>query len=92
MFPVAPAGAWGAPFMPLLDVQSRASTCTAIPAGEQLRFAIAGIMRTAARPKGCVSIGGLLKYTSKMQWNVDEAAPNEPTITWPVAATAATPT
>ena len=73
--------------LPLLDVQSRASSCETIPAGDQLRFAIASIMRTAARPTGCVSIGGLLKYTSKMQRNVDEAAPNEPTITWPVAAT-----
>ena len=87
MFPAALVGTWGAPFLPLLDVQSRASTCETIPTGEQLRFAIAGIMRTAARPTGCVSIGGLLKYTSKMQRNVDEAAPNEPTISWPVAAT-----
>ena len=87
LFPTAPVGSWGAPFLSLLDVQARASSCETIPTGDQLRFAIAGIMRTAARPTGCVSIGGLLKYTSKMQRNVDEAAPNEPTITWPVAAT-----
>ena len=87
LFPAAPVGTWGAPFLPLLDVQSRASSCESIPVGDQLRFAIAGIMRTAARPTGCVSIGGLLKYTSKMQWNVDEVEPNKPTITWPVAAT-----
>ena len=87
MFPAAPAGTWGAPFLPLLDVQCRASTCETIPSGEQLRFAIAGIMRTAARPTGCVSIGGLLKYSSRMQRNAIEAEPNEPTITWPVAAT-----
>ena len=81
MFLDAKAGTWGAPIFPLLDVSNRATAVGAIPAGDQLRFAIAGIMRTAARPTGCVSIGGLKKYVGRMQRDVEAAGPNELVIT-----------
>ena len=86
LFPPAAAGSWGAPILPLLDVASRATNSDKIPTGDQLRFAIAGIMRTAARPTGCVSLGGMKKYVNRMLKDVEAAAPNEPSITWPVAA------
>ena len=43
-------------------------------------------MRTAARPTGCVSLGGMKKYVNRMLKDVEAAAPNEPSITWPAAA------
>ena len=86
LFPPAAARSWGAPFLPLLNIADRAENSSRIPDGAQLRFAMAEIMRTAARPTGCVSIGGLKKYVSRMLKDREAAAPNEPTITWPVAA------
>ena len=84
LFPPAAPGSWGAPILPLLNVENRANNSDITPKGEQLRFGIASIMRTAARPTGCVSLGGLKKYVTKMLKDMDAAAPNEPTITWPV--------
>ena len=86
IFPAAKPGTWGAPILPLLDISDRAATVETIPAGDRLRFAIANMMRTAARPTGCVSIGGLMKYVTRMSKNLEAAEPIEPTITWPVAA------
>ena len=85
MFPAA-AGSWGAPILPLLNIENRAENSDSVPTGDQLRFAIAGIMRTAARPTVCISQGGLKKYVDRMRRDVEAAAPVEPTITWPVAA------
>ena len=85
LFPPAAAKSWRAPFLPLLNIENRAENSSRVPDGAQLRFAMAGIMRTAARPTGCVSIGGLKKYVSRMLRDVEAAAPSEPTITWPVA-------
>ena len=84
LFPLAAAGSWGAPILPLLNIESRAGNSEKIPTGDRLRFAIASIMQTAARPTGCVSLGGLKKYMGKMLKDVDAAAACEPTITWPV--------
>ena len=85
LFPPAAPGTWGAPILPLLNIENRAVNSDNVPPGDQLRFAIANIMRSAARLTGCVSIGGLKKYVSRMQKDAEAAAPNEPTITWPVA-------
>ena len=72
--------------LPLLNTEGRAENSDHVPTGDHLRFAIATIMRTAARPTGCVSLGGLTKYITRMQKDIEAAAPAEPTITWPVAA------
>ena len=69
--------------LPLLNTEGRAENSDHVPTGDHLRFAIATIMRTAARPTGCVSLGGLTKYITRMQKDIDS---REPTITWPVAA------
>ena len=84
LFPPAAAGSWGAPILPLLNVENRAGNSESTPAGDQLRFAIASIMHTVAKPTWCISLGGLKKYMTKMLKDVDAVAPNEPTITWPV--------
>ena len=86
LFPPAAARSWGAPFLPLLNIADRGENSDRVPDGAKLRFAMAGIMRRAARPTGCVSIGGLRKYVGRMLKDVEAAAPNEPSITWPVAA------
>ena len=86
LFPPAKVGEWGAPCYPLLNTKSRAANCKELPDGEQLRFALAGVMRTAARPTGCTSLGGLKKYTGKMMKDPEAANPQEPTITWPEAS------
>ena len=85
LFQAAAAGSWGAPILPLLNIENRAVNSDNVPSGDQLRFAIASIMRTAARPTGCISQGGLKKYVDRMRKDVEAAAPVEPTITWPVA-------
>ena len=85
MFPPAKPGAWGAPIFPLLDISDRAAAVEAVPEGDRLRFAIANIMGTAARPTGCISSGGLMKYVKRMTEDPDAAEPIDPTITWPVA-------
>ena len=86
LFPPAAADSWGAPILPLLNTENRAGNCEKVPAGDRLRFAIASVMRTAARPTGCVSLGGLKKYMGRMLKDVDAAAASEPTITWPVVS------
>ena len=85
LFPPAKVGEWGAPCFPLLNTKGRSTNCSDLPSAAHLRFALAGVMRTAARPTGCTSYGGLLKYTSRMLKDPEAAAPNEPSITWPEA-------
>ena len=85
LFPPAKVGEWGAPFFPLLNTRGRAASCKELPEGAQLRFAMAGVMRTAARPTGCTSFGGLKKFTGRMTKDPEAATPQEPTITWPEA-------
>ena len=85
LFPPAKEGEWGAPCFPLLNIRSRSVYCQELPDAAHLRFALAGVMRTAARPTGCTSSGGLKKYTSRMLKDPEAAAAHEPTITWPAA-------
>ena len=59
--------------------------CQELPDAAHLRFALAGVMRTAARPAGCTSNRGLKKYTSRKLKDPEAAAAHEPTITWPAA-------
>ena len=66
--------------MPFLNCQNRAKNSECVPDGVQLRYAIASIMRTAARPTGCISLGGLTKFVSRMRKDPETAAPCEPTI------------
>ena len=86
LFPPSKLGEWGAPCFPLLNTKSRSANCSELPGAEHLRFALAGVMRTAARPTGCTSYGGLMKYTSRMMKDPEAAAPSEPSITWPDTA------
>ena len=86
MFPAAPEGLWGAPCFPLLNTEQRAATSSDLPAADQLRYALADVMRTAARPTACVSIGGLKKFSTMLTRDQEAAEPNEPTIIWPNVA------
>ena len=86
LFPPSKLGEWGAPCFPLLNTKSISANCSELPGAEHLRFALAGVMRTAARPTGCTSYGGLMKYTSRMMKDPEAAAPSEPSITWPDTA------
>ena len=86
LFPPAKMGEWGAPCYPLLNVKSRSANCKELPDAAHLRFAMAGVMRTAARPTGCTSFGGLKKFTGRMTKDPEAATPQEPSITWPEAA------
>ena len=85
-FPAVPSGLWAAPFFPLLDTQQRAATCLELPAGDQLLYTLAGIMRTATRPTACTSFNGLKRQVDRMMRDQEAAAAvNLPTITWPEA-------
>ena len=86
LFPPAKEGEWGAPCFPLLNVRSRSTNCKDLPDADHLRFALAGVIRTAARPTGCTSNGGLKKYTTRMLKDPEAATPHEPSITWPEAS------
>ena len=85
-FPAVPAGMWAAPCFPLLDTHQRAATCSNLPDGSQLLYAMAAIMRTATRPTACTSYNGLKRQVDKMKRDQEAAAtPTSPTITWPEA-------
>ena len=57
-----------------------------LPAGDQLLYTLAGIMRTATRPTACTSFNGLKRQVDRMMRDQEAAAAvNLPTITWPEA-------
>ena len=89
-FPIAPDGYWGTPFLPLLNTENRSNNSSSWPSGDNLRYAIAGIMRTAALPTACTSFAGLSSQAKKILKNRTAADPKEPTVTWPEQALPAT--
>ena len=84
-FPVTPGGLWAAPFFPLLDVQQRAANVKDTPPGDRILFAMAAIMRTAAKPTACTNLNGLKRQMDKIMKDQEAAAPSAPSIYWPVA-------
>ena len=84
LFPAVPGGLWAAPFFPLLDTQQRAANCGDLPAGDQLLYALASVMRTAVRPTACTSFNGLKRQVDRMRRDQEAATtPNLPSIIWP---------
>ena len=82
---VAVGGLWAAPFFPLLDVQQRAANVKDTPPGDRILFAMAAIMRTAAKPTACTNLNGLKRQMDKIMKDQEAAAPSAPSIYWPVA-------
>jgi hypothetical protein len=85
MFPRAQRNTWGAPLFPLLVITQRSGAADRIPSGEWLRFALAGLLRTAVLPTACA---GRRSLTVKCQGVLDagqDPLGRSPTITWPQA-------
>jgi len=85
LFPLAPAGLWGAPIFPLIDVSGRADTSTATPSGARLKYAISALMRVAALPTSCTNNSGLQRQCKARLRTGAGAGDKEPIIIWPTA-------
>jgi hypothetical protein len=85
LFPKAQRGTWGAPMFPLLIAASRASSSSAVPDGDKLRFALASLMRTAVVPTACASRRSLTAKCQEICSGAAAASGKQPTISWPAS-------
>jgi len=84
LFPRPPSDvSWGAPVFPIICTRDRAATSTVIPGGDQLRFALAEIMRTATVPTACTARGALNLKGQQILDTDEEPETRGPTTTWP---------
>ena len=86
LFPKAREGTWGAPIFPILDLAMRADNSSQVPGGQELRYALSTIMRTACTPIACNSHAGVKKMQKALLENNREGDHREPSIVWPAAA------
>lgn len=74
--------AWKDPICPLLLRGSPQEGAPNFPPGDEIRFHIAAVMKTARLPTACTSTRGLTKQWEKAVNNVEDLE-KEPSITWP---------
>jgi hypothetical protein len=84
-FPMAPEKGWGCPIYPVLAPGGGNSRLAKMPSGEQLRFHIAKVMRTARLPVPCASAATLKKKWSKIEEDQEEYEERMPSVIWPEA-------
>lgn len=81
LFPAAPLGQWGNPIYPLLYRHSTRVACEA--SNQELRSAIAALMRTACAPTACTSTAALQKFWDNAAADPASVQTRAPTVTWP---------
>lgn len=75
--------AWGDPICPIILRGSSRSSAPNLPPGNEIRFHVAAVMRSAKVPTSCTSSRGLVKQWARALEDV-EGLEKEPTITWPI--------
>jgi hypothetical protein len=81
-FPQAPERGWGCLVYPMLAA-SGTERPARVPAGDELRYAIASVMKTARLPVPCTSAATLRKKWQKIEEDQEEYEERMPTVTWP---------
>lgn len=84
-FPKSPESFWGTPIFPIIKVSGEAPDAASTPGCQALRFAIAELLKTAAKPAACTSASALRKRWSKVEKDGLDS-PTTPDITWPTCA------
>ena len=74
---------WKDPIAPLIILGSSFMQAPNLPSGQEIRFHISAIMRSARRPTTCTKGKTLFKQWTKATEDVEQLE-QEPTITWPV--------
>lgn len=80
LFPKSPD--WKDPVCPLFMMGSARDAAPNLPQGDEIRYHIAAVMRSAKLPTSCTSSRGLQKQWTRALENT-EAMEKEPTVTWP---------
>jgi len=75
---------WGCPFLPVLLPATDLTTFPNIPAGAELRFAMAKVMATARLPVPCTAAAPMQKRWDKLLQDPNSLEERMPTVTWPV--------
>ena len=75
-------GAWKDPFLPLLLQGSSRTDAPNLPTGDEIRFYISAVMRSAKLPTACTTATGLGRQWARAL-NEVEILEKDPTITWP---------
>jgi hypothetical protein len=81
-FPQAPDRSWGCLLYPMLAA-SGPDRPAVVPTGDELRHAIASVMKTARLPVPCTSAATLRKKWQKIEEDQEEYEERIPTIIWP---------
>lgn len=74
--------AWGDPICPLILRGSPRDAAPNLPSGDEIRFHVAAVMKSARVPTSCTTNRGLAKQWARALEDV-EAMEKEPSITWP---------
>jgi len=82
--PQPPPEGWGCPLLPIILPAANFEAVPNIPAGAELRYAIAKVMATARLPVPCTAAAPLLKRWAKLEQDPDSMEDRLPTVTWPV--------
>jgi len=85
LWPATPPNTWAAPFMPFINIRERQPGITTTPPGNHLLYSLAEIMRTAALPTACTTLGALNAKGQELLDANDDPETRGPSITWPPA-------